>query len=76
MPRSRSKRRPRRPPPKVKPKESPAWFAALFFLLMGLGVIIIIAYYMQLLPGTRQPYEMFVGLAMILAAFILATRWH
>jgi hypothetical protein len=76
MPKSRSKRNPRRPPPKTKPKQSPVWFGALFFALMGLGVLIIITHYLGVLPGGSQPYQLYIGLGLITAAFVLATQWH
>lgn len=76
MPKSRSKRNSNQPPPKAKPKRSPPWFGALFFTLMGLGVIIIITHYLGILPGGTQPYQLYVGLGLITGAFVLATQWH
>jgi hypothetical protein len=76
MPKSRSKRQKHQPPPKAKPKQSPVWVGGLFFTLMGAGVLVIIAHYLGLLPGGTQPYQLWVGLGLIAAAFVVATQWH
>ena len=76
MPKSRSKRTKRQPPPKTKPKQSPMWVGALFFTLIGLGVVIIVTHYLGALPGGTQPYQLWVGLGMIAGSFIVATQWH
>ena len=76
MPKSRSKRVQRQPPPKPKPKSSPPWVGALFFTLMGLGVIVIILHYLALLPGGTLPYQLWVGLGLIALSFMVATQWH
>jgi hypothetical protein len=76
MPKSRSKRVTRQPPPKPKPKTSPIWVGALFFTLIGAGVVTIIAHYLDVLPGGTQPYQLWLGLGMIAASFVVATQWH
>jgi hypothetical protein len=76
MPKSRSKRVTRQPPPKAKPKQSPPWVGALFFTLMAAGVIVIICHYMGALPGGTQPYQLWVGLGLICVSFIVATQWY
>ncbi|MDQ3766467.1 MAG: cell division protein CrgA [Actinomycetota bacterium] len=76
MPKSRSKRKTTQPPPKPKPKQSPAWVGILFFILLGLGVLLIIVNYLGLLPGGTQSIWLFAGLGSMAAAFILATQWH
>lgn len=75
MPKSRSKRVRRQPPPQPKPKRSPTWVAALFYALMGSGVFVIIGNYAGLMGATSNP-RLFYGLALILGAFMVATRWH
>lgn len=78
MPKSKNRPQRRRPqpPPKPKPKQSPSWVGALFFVLLGLGVLVIILNYVGVLPGGTRPVLLFVGLGLMAAAFILATQWH
>src|SRR5665809_135206 len=75
MPRSKSKRKQfqHQPPPKPKPKTSPPWVGWLFFGLMGVGVGLILAFYVAFQGD--GPW-LFVGLGLILAAFVVATQWH
>ncbi|MGH2732805.1 MAG: cell division protein CrgA [Actinomycetota bacterium] len=78
MPRSKSKRRRYQPPPKPKPPPSPPWVPVLFFVLIGLGFVIILARYIFAvsLPILDRPWILFVGLGLIAAAFVVATRWR
>ena len=76
MPKSKSKRVRRQPPPKAKPKQSPPWVGGLFFTLMGAGVVLIITHYLGVLPGGTQPYQLFLGLDLIALSFVIATQWH
>ena len=76
MPKSRSKRQPRQPPPKAKPKQSPSWMGPLFFLLLLTGVAIIITNYLSLYGGTSHPVLTWVGIALMFGALALSTRWH
>lgn len=76
MPKSRSKRVTRQPPPKEKPKVSPPWLGALFFTLIGSGVLVIILHYLDVLPGGTQPFQLWWGLALIASSFVVATQWH
>lgn len=75
MPKSKSKRKQfqHQPPPKPKPKTSPPWMGWLFFGLMGVGVGLILAFYV--VWQGDGPW-LFVGLGLILAAFVVATQWH
>jgi hypothetical protein len=73
MPKSRGKRVRRQPPPKAKPKSSPPWVGALFFTLLAAGLITIIAHY---LGGATEPFQLWIGLGLISASFIVATQWH
>jgi hypothetical protein len=65
------------PPPKKKPKASPAWYGYLVLGLIVLGVLIIVLNYANfLLPGGTQQHWLWVGLGVIAAGFIAATRWR
>jgi hypothetical protein len=76
MPKSKSKRVRRQPPPKPKPKQSPPWVGALFFTLIGAGVIIIITNYLGVLPGGTNNTFLWIGLGLIAISFMVATQWH
>lgn len=76
MPKSKSKRVTRQPPPKPKPKTSPLWVGALFFTLLLTGVMIIIFNYIGLLPDENAVWALWYGLGLISAAFVVATQWH
>ncbi|HEX2057331.1 MAG TPA: cell division protein CrgA [Actinomycetota bacterium] len=76
MPKSKSKRVTRQPPPKTKPKESPLWVGALFFTLLLTGVTIIIVNYIGLLPDQNAAWALWYGLGLISGAFVVATQWH
>jgi hypothetical protein len=75
MPKSRSKRRPHHPPPKPKPKRSADWVGVLFFLLLGVGVLIIVGNYVGLFGDTSN-WRLWYGLGLIAASFIVATQWY
>jgi hypothetical protein len=49
---------------------------ALFFILLLGGVATIVAHYLGVLPNGTQPYQLWVGLGLILVSFIVATQWH
>lgn len=76
MPKSKSKRVRRQPPPKAKPRQSPEWVGALFFTFLGTGVVVIIANYLGALPFETQNWALWYGLGLISASFGVATRWH
>jgi Cell division protein CrgA len=85
MPKSRSKRRRYQPPPRKKRKPSPPWFGVLILVLMGLGVVVIVLNYVNLMPFTgtgafsnlsTKNWPLFAGLGCIAAGFMLATQWR
>ena len=75
MPKSKSKRQTRQPPPKTKPKSSPEWVSIGFFLLLLTGVAIIIGNYIGIY-GTTANWRLFYGLGLVFAAFVISTQWH
>lgn len=78
MPRSKSKRRRYQPPPKPNPPPSPIWVPVVFFTLLGLGFVIILARYV--LSGEVALFEnnlwVWGGLVLIAGAFGVATQWR
>ncbi len=73
MPKSRSKRQRRQPPPKPKPRRSPPWVGALFFTLIGAGLVAIIYNY---LSQGAHGWLLWAGLGLILVSFMVATQWR
>jgi preprotein translocase subunit SecY len=84
---AKSKRRRKAPPPPPpgrytapKPrtaKESRLWVPATMFAALLVGMIVIIANYLQLLPGgDAQNSYLFVGLGMLIAGFVLSTQYR
>lgn len=78
MPKSKSKRRRYQPPAKPKPPPSPGWVPFAFFGSLGAGFAIILARYIlsQTLPILDQDWLLWLGLFLIAAAFVVATRWR
>ena len=52
------------------------WVGALFFTLIGAGVIVIIANYLGVLPGGTNNMFLWIGLGLIAVSFMVATQWH
>ena len=46
------------------------------FTFLGLGVVVIIANYLGLVPGDTNNWYLLVGLGLILAGIITATQFH
>jgi hypothetical protein len=76
MPKSRSKRKRRQPPPKVKPRRSPPFVAWLFFTLLFTGIAIIIGNYAGLFADGTSNWRLWYGLALVTGSFMVATQWH
>jgi len=65
------------PPVPKSEKVSPKWVPIVMFGSLGLGMLVILANYVSLLPGD-EPSNMYllVGLVLITLGFITATRYH
>jgi hypothetical protein len=64
---------------KTKRKSSPRWYGPMLIVLMAVGVIVIIANYIGLVPGTdgtASPVWLWVGLGLIGAGFVGTTFWY
>jgi hypothetical protein len=57
-------------------RSSPWWVPAIMLALFGLGVICILLNYVGVLPGGASNVYLLVGLGLIIAGFIVATRYH
>lgn len=64
------------PVPKAE-KVSPRWVPIVMFTSLGLGMLVILANYVSLLPG-NGPSNMYllVGLVLITVGFVTATKFH
>jgi hypothetical protein len=65
------------PPTPKAVKRSQLWVPVAMFTSMGAGVAVIIGNYLQLLPGgdAKNSY-LILGLALMIAGFVLSTRYH
>ena len=52
------------------------WVPALILAFMGLGILVILLNYLGLLGGHASNWYLLIGLGLIVAGFITATRWH
>ena len=65
------------PPVPRSEKVSPRWVPVVMFASLGLGMLVILANYVSLLPGD-EPSNMYLllGLVFITIGFITATKLH
>jgi hypothetical protein len=65
------------PPTPKAVKHSPLWVPVAMFTSMGAGIVVIVANYLQLLPGgdARNGY-LILGLVLLIAGFVLSTRYR
>ena len=64
------------PTPKSK-KVSPVWVPVVMFVCLGLGVIVILANYVGLMPGGEaNNWYLLLGLGLITAGFLIATQYR
>jgi hypothetical protein len=77
--RSRPARSPGRytpPQPKSK-KHSPLWIPVAMFTLLAAGIVVIVANYLELLPGGEaQNSDLILGLVLIVGAFVMSTQYR
>ena len=64
------------PPIPKEQKVSPKWVPILMFTLLIAGMVVIVANYLEVLPGDAKNTYLFLGLGMITAGFITATRYR
>jgi hypothetical protein len=65
------------PPIPKSQKVSPLWVPILMFACLGLGMLIIVLNYVNVLPG-KNPSNAYlmIGLALITVGFVTATKYH
>ena len=64
------------PPVHESFKESPRWVPILMFVLLGLGSLVILFYYLGFVPGGRSNWYLFTGLSMVLGGLFTATKYR
>jgi hypothetical protein len=64
------------PPVPTYKKVSPPWVPVLMFGFWGLGIAMIIANYLQFLPGAVSNWYVFAGLGLVLAGIVTATQYR
>jgi len=75
VPRSKSKRSRYTPPPVKKAPPSKLWVPATMFTMLITGVLVIVANYLELLPGgSAENRYLFVGLGLFTGGAILSTQ--
>ena len=55
---------------------SPMWVPVLMFTLLGIGIIVILLNYVQLLPGATDNWYLLLGLGFILGGISTATQFR
>ena len=64
------------PPVPTYQKSSPVWVPVLMFTFWGLGLVVIIANYIDLVPGDTSNWYLLAGLGLILAGILTATQYR
>ncbi|MBI4729025.1 MAG: cell division protein CrgA [Acidobacteria bacterium] len=76
MPVSKSKRTRYIAPPKAKPKPSPRWIPIAMLALLAIGVVDLVLYYLQILPGGSPVWGLLSGFGLIAAGFGFGVFWR
>ena len=64
------------PPVPTYEKHSAPWVPVLMFVLLGLGTLVILFYYLGFVPGGRSNWYLAVGLVSLLGGLYTATKYH
>lgn len=64
------------PPTPAEVKVSPPWVPVVMFVLLGLGSLVILLYYLGFVPGGRSNWYLFGGLVAVLGGLFTATRYR
>jgi len=64
------------PPIPRNVRRSPKWFGALVLILLLAGVLIILLNYLLVLPGSASAWYLVLGLGVLFAGFMAATRYR
>ena len=64
------------PPTLREQRVRPTWVPVLMFVLLGLGALVILLYYVGFVPGGRNNWYLFSGLASVLGGLFTATKYR
>ena len=64
------------PPISRDVRVSPPWVPVVMFVLLGLGALVILFYYLGFVPGGRSNWYLFSGLTCVLGGLFTATKYH
>jgi len=64
------------PPIPAEVKVSPPWVPVVMFVLLGLGSLVILLYYLGFVPGGRSNWYLFGGLVAVLGGLFTATKYR
>jgi hypothetical protein len=76
VPVSKSKRSSYTPPPPKKAPASRLWVPVSLCVLMVTGLFVVLANYLQALPGNTENRYLILGLVLITSGFGLATTYR
>jgi hypothetical protein len=76
MPQSKSKRSRYTPPSPTKAPPSPLWVPVVMATTLACGLVVIVANYLELLPGETSNRYLMLGLFLIVCGFLLATIYR
>ncbi|MDQ6837401.1 MAG: cell division protein CrgA [Actinomycetota bacterium] len=57
-------------------RPSPWWVPTIMLAFFGLGILSIILNYLGVVPSSPSNVYLLVGLGLIVAGFVVSTRWH
>jgi hypothetical protein len=57
-------------------KHSPLWVPATMFASMLMGMLVIIADFLEVLPGGQQTSYLLLGLGLLVVGFVLSTQYR
>ena len=77
MPQSKSKRSRYTPPAPKKQAPSKLWVPVTMFTCLALGIVVIAANYLEILPGGEASnVNLLIGLVLLVAGFIFSTFYR
>jgi hypothetical protein len=80
MPKSKGRRKPRRTQPSAVQQKaaevSPTWYMILMLSLMGIGLIVVVLDYLDVLPGGESKAYLIGGLVVLAVGFLMTLSYR